>query len=140
MSADLRAELRDLRKKHPDYRSVSKMSVKDVAMAVGKLRNHLESTPSVANDGGKAKKPMKGVVESVKEAKKAEFPVAPDGDHAPPKSAKKVSKAEKAPVAVKPEAKAEAPVVKAGRPAKGSDEAKAKMASIRNKKGKKADK
>jgi hypothetical protein len=137
MSADLRAELRELRKKHPDHRSVSKMSVKDVAMAIGKLRGHLESTPSVANDGGGSKKAMKGTVKSVKEAKKEEFPVAPDGDHEVPKSAKKVPKAEKAPVAVKAEAKAEAPVVKAGRPAKGSEEAKAKMASIRGKKGSK---
>ena len=135
--SDLRAELRELRKSHPDYRSVSKMSVKDVAMAVGKLRNHLESTPSVANDGGGSKKPMKGAVKNIKEAKKEEFPTAPDGDHEAPKSAKKVPKKEKAPVAVKPEAKAEAPVVKAGRPAKGSDEAKAKMASIRGKKGSK---
>ena len=137
MSADLRAELRELRKKHPDHMSVSKMKMKDVAMAIGKLRSHLESTPSIANDGGKAKKPMKGVVKSVKEAKKEEFPTAPDGDHEVPKSAKKVPKAEKAPVAVKAEAKAEAPVVKAGRPAKGSEEAKAKMASIRGKKGSK---
>ena len=135
--SDLRAELRELRKSHPDYRSVSKMSVKDVAMAVGKLRNHLESTPSVANDGGKAKKPMKGAVKNIKEAKKEEFPVEPAGDHEAPKSAKKVPKKEKAPVAAKAEAKAEAPVVKAGRPAKGSPEAKAKMDAIRSKKGKK---
>ena len=134
--SDLRAELRELRKSHPDYRSVSKMSVKDVAMAVGKLRNHLESTPSVANDGGKAKKPMKGAVKNIKEAKKEEFPVEPAGDHEAPKSAKKVPKKEKAPVAAKAEAKAEAPVVKAGRPAKGSDESKAKMAAIRAKKKK----
>ena len=139
MSADLRAELRELRKKHPDHMSVSKMKMKDVAMAIGKLRSHLESTPSVANDGGGSKKAMKGTVKSVKEAKKAEFPVEPDGEHEAPKSAKKVPKAEKAPVAVKAEApaKAEEPVAKKGRPAKGSEEAKAKMASIRGKKGSK---
>ena len=134
MSADLRAELRELRKKHPDHMSVSKMKMKDVAMAIGKLRGHLESTPSVANDGGGSKKAMKGTVKSVKEAKKAEFPVEPAGEHEAPKSAKKVPKAEKAPVAVKAEAKAEAPVVKTGRPAKGSPEAKAKMDAIRAKK------
>jgi len=92
--ADLRKELRELRANHPDHRSVSKMSVKDVAMAVGKLRAHVESSPSIAHDGGKSKKPMKGTVESIKEAKKAEFPVAPAGDHEVPKSAKKVSKKE----------------------------------------------
>jgi len=133
--SDLRAELRELRKTHPDYMSVSKMKVKDVALAIGKLRAHLESSPSIAHDGGKSKKAMKGTTESIKAAKASEFPTKPDGDHAPPKSAKKVSKAEKAPVAVKEPVKAEEPVAKKGRPAKGSEEMKAKMASIRGKKG-----
>lgn len=146
--SDLRAELRELRKKHPDYMSVSKMKMKDVSMAIGKLRAHLESTPSVANDGGGSKKAMKGTVKSVKEAKKAEFPVEPAGEHEAPKSAKKVAKAEMAFVEHKGEekkaahkAKAEEPVAKKGRPAKGSPEAKAKMDAIRAKKGaKKAEK
>lgn len=142
--SDLRSELRELRKSHPDYMSVSKMKVKDVALAIGKLRAHLESSPSIAHDGGKSKKAMAGTVKSVKEAKKAEFPVEPAGDHEAPKSAKKVAKKEKAPVEAEPKAKgkakakaepeAEAPVKK-GKAAKGSEEMKAKMAAIRGKKG-----
>lgn len=133
--SDLRAELRELRKKSSAHMSVSKMKLKDVALEVGKLRGHLESSPSIGHDGGASKKAMKGTVESVKEAKKAEFPVAPAGDHEAPKAAKK--KAEKA--APVPEApKAEAPkaeaAVKKGRPAKGSPEMKAKMDAIRAKK------
>ena len=144
--SDLRSELRELRKTHPDYMSVSKMKVKDVALAIGKLRAHLESSPSIAHDGGKSKKAMAGTVKSVKEAKKAEFPVEPAGDHEAPKSAKKVPKASKAPVEAeapkakgkakaKAEPEAEAPAPKKGKPAKGSEEMKAKMAAIRGKKG-----
>jgi uncharacterized Zn-binding protein involved in type VI secretion len=129
--SDLRAELRELRKKSPAHMSVSKMKLKDVALEVGKLRSHLESMPSIGLDGGASKKAMKGTVESVKEAKKAEFPVAPSGDHAAPKAAKK--KAEK--IAPVPEApKVEEPVKKV-KHAKGSEEAKAHMAAIRGKKG-----
>jgi hypothetical protein len=149
--SDLRAELRELRKKSASHMSVSKMKLKDVALEVGKLRSHLESMPSIGLDGGASKKAMKGAVESVKEAKKAEFPVEPAGDHEAPKAAKK--KAEKvAPMSDKavplPEAPKKArgkkaaaaepaPEVKSekkGRPAKGSEEAKAHMAAIRGKK------
>jgi hypothetical protein len=143
--SDLRSELRELRKTHPDYMSVSKMKVKDVALAIGKLRAHLESSPSIAHDGGKSKKAMKGTEKSVKDAKQAEFPSVPAGDHEAPKSAKKVAKKDKAPVEVEvPKAKgkakaeapkAEAPAAKKGKPAKGSEEMKAKMAAIRGKKG-----
>jgi len=139
--SDLRSELRELRKSHPDYMSVSKMKVKDVALAIGKLRAHLESSPSIAHDGGKSKKAMAGTGKPVKEAKKAEFPAEPAGDHEAPKP-KKVAKKEKAPVEVeapkaKGKAKAEAPKAEApkGKPAKGSEEMKAKMAAIRGKKG-----
>ena len=76
--SDLRAELRELRKKSASHMSVSKMKLKDVALEVGKLRSHLESMPSIGLDGGASKKAMKGAVESVKEAKKAEFPVRSD--------------------------------------------------------------
>jgi hypothetical protein len=136
--SDLRSELRELRKKSPAHMSVSKMKMKDIAMEVGKLRAHLESSPSIAHDGSKSKKPMKGTVESVKEAKKAEFPVEPAGDmeRASKKKAEKVvpeapvkAKAKKEILEVAPD-KSE----KKGRPAKGSEEAKAHMAAIRAKK------
>ena len=136
---DLRAELKELRKAHPDHRSVSKMPMADVAMAIGKLRSHLESSPSIAHDGGKAKKPMKAATENVKEAKKAEFPVAPAGDMAAPKAPKAPkAKKEAAPAPEAPPAPEAAPAKK-GRHPKGSDEAKAHMAAIRGKKGKKAE-
>lgn len=142
--SDLRAELRALRKASPMYMSVSKMKLKDVALEVGKLRGHLESSPSIGHDGGASKKAMKGTVESVKEAKKAEFPVEPAGDHEAPKAAKK--KAEKvvplpeaAPKArgkkaVAAEPAAEVKSEKKAKPAKGSEEMKAHMAAIRSKK------
>jgi hypothetical protein len=87
---------------------------------------------------------MKGTVESVKEAKKAEFPVEPAGDHEAPKAAKK--KAEKvvplpeaapkarAKKAVAAEPAAEVKSEKKAKPAKGSEEMKAHMAAIRGKK------
>ena len=56
--SELRAELRELRKKSPMHMSVSKMKLKDVALEVGKLRSHLESSPSIAHDGGASKKAM----------------------------------------------------------------------------------
>jgi hypothetical protein len=147
--SDLRAELRELRKKSPAHMSVSKMKLKDVALEVGKLRSHLESMPSIGLDGGASKKAMKGTIESVKEAKKAEFPVEPAGDHEAPKAAKK--KAEKVvplPEAVpkargKKAAAVEAPAehkmekeapAKKVKHAKGSEEMKAHMAAIRAKK------
>jgi hypothetical protein len=128
--AELRAELRELRKKSPAHISVSKMRLADVALEVGKLRAHLESSPSIGHDGGKSKKAMKGTTESVKEAKKAEFPTAPNGDMEAPKASKK--KAEK--VAPVPEAPKAEVAVKKAKPAKGSDDMKAHMAAIRGKK------
>jgi hypothetical protein len=139
--SDLRAELRDLRKKSPAHMSVSKMKLKDIAMEIGMLRTRLETSPSIAHDGGKSKKPMKGT-ESVKEAKKAEFPVEPAGDMEAPKASKK--KAEKVvPLPEVPKSRAKKVVEsepapekseKKERPAKGSDAMKEKMAAIRSKK------
>lgn len=123
--SDLRKELRELRKQSAAHTSVSKMKLRDVAMEVGRLRAHLEVSPSVAMNSGTSKKPMKGTVEPIKEAKKAEFPVKPAGSMDEAKAPKK-----KAAAAVVSEAEPEAKAPKG----KGSPEMAAKMAAIRSKK------
>jgi len=74
MSAkDLREELRNLRKEL--VRPVSKMGKKDVSAEIEKLRVHREETPPVASTKGGSLKETKKAVETIKEAKKVEFPV-----------------------------------------------------------------
>ena len=76
-AAELRAELKEMRKSHPDHMPVSKMHKKDVAATIERMRAHLEASPSIAQDSSPAKAPARASVESVKDAKAAEFPVAP---------------------------------------------------------------
>ena len=75
-AAELRAELKEMRKSHPDHMPVSKMHKKDVAATIERMRAHLEASPSIAQDSSPAKA-VRASVESVKDAKAAEFPVAP---------------------------------------------------------------
>lgn len=94
-AAELRAELKELRRSHPDHMPASKMHKKDVAATIERMRAHLETSPSIAQDSSPAKKPAKSSVESVKDAKAAEFPVAPVKSHeakaaAPKKSHKEM--------------------------------------------------
>jgi hypothetical protein len=149
-AAELRAELKALRKEHPDHAPVSKMKKKDVSDLIQRLKMGREETPLPAATGGAPPKMYESAVESIKEAKASEFPLAHVGEKkekktpakakAPAKgkkdvvaSAVKVSKAKE--VALKATgAAAGAPVP---RPAKGSEEMKAKMAAIRGKRAKK---
>jgi len=55
-AAELRNELKELRKSHPDYKPVSRMAKADVSELIGKLKNKLEVTPAVAMDKVKAPK------------------------------------------------------------------------------------
>jgi len=73
--ASLRAELRELRKQH--VKPVSKMRKGDISEEVRKLRETRETTPPVAAVPSAPVKELHSVVETVKEAKKKEFPVAP---------------------------------------------------------------
>ena len=132
-AADLKKELKALRKEHPDYTPVSKMKKGDVSALIQRLKAGREETPNVVATG--AQMPQVATVDAPAVKKMAKKPAKAE--------AKKPAKAEAPPVAVvekkKVMAKAgakEAPAPK-GRPAKGSEEAKAHMAAIRAKKGKK---
>ena len=76
-AAELRAELRALRKEH--VKPVSRMRMGDIAAEIQKLKGVREETPAPAAVPSAPIKKSKAAVESVKEAKKAEFPVMPAG-------------------------------------------------------------
>jgi len=147
-AAELRAELKALRKEHPDHAPVSRMKKKDVADLIQRLKAGREETPPVASITAAPAKMYKSAVESLKAAKADEFPLehmsatppkkAPAKPRSAPKKeivaeAVKVSKAKE--VALKEKgAAAGAPIPK---PAKGSEEMRARMAAIRSKRGSK---
>jgi hypothetical protein len=129
-AAELKAELKALRKEHPDYTPVSKMKKGDVSALIQRLKAGREETPNVAATG--AQEPKVATVETIQHAKESMAPTVK-------KMTKKPAKAE-APVAVVekkkvPKAGAPTPAPK-GRHPKGSEEAKAHMKMIREKKGK----
>ena len=74
-AAELRAELRILRKEH--VRPVSRMKVGDISSEIDKLRGMREETPASAAVPSAPLRKSKASVESIKEAKAAEFPVKP---------------------------------------------------------------
>lgn len=137
-AAELRAELKALRKEHPEHKPVSRMKKTEVADLIQSMKLRLEETPPVAAIASAPLKEYTSAVESVKKAKATEFPIAIKGvkisaEKKEPKSLKApAGKAKKSVVdAAVAESKVEAAAVKAGRPAKGSEAAKAKMAAIR---------
>jgi len=73
--AEMRKELRELKKAHE--KPVSRMKKNDVSAELERLRHFRETTPAPAVVPSQPPKSMKSKVESVKEAKKKEFPVAP---------------------------------------------------------------
>jgi len=88
-AAELKAELRALRKEH--QKPVSKMRIADVASEIERLRDKRETSPPVASTPAeKAPKKMTAKVADVKEAKAAEFPVAPKAMDEKKKSKKEV--------------------------------------------------
>lgn len=73
---ELKDELRKLRKE--SVKPVSKMRIADVASEIERLKGKREETPAVASTPAeKAPKKMAAKIVDVKEAKAAEFPVAP---------------------------------------------------------------
>ena len=132
-AADLKKELKALRKEHPDYTPVSKMKKGDVSALIQRLKAGREETPNVAATG--AQMPQVATVDAPAVKKMA--PTVKKMTKKPAKAEAKepVAVVEKKKVMAKAGAK-EAPAPK-GRPAKGSEEAKAHMAAIRAKKGKK---
>lgn len=91
-AADLRKELRELRKEK--VKPVSRMRVGDISAEIEKLRGAREETPAVASMPSAPMKKSKAAVETIKEAKAKEFPVAPASASEKPARADK-----KAPVA-----------------------------------------
>ena len=91
--AEMRAELRELRKSHPEHMAVSKMRKADVSSMIQKLKVGREETPAAAMGVAPARL-YKSAVHSVKEAKAAEFPLeavdAPKSMKAAPKAKKEM--------------------------------------------------
>jgi hypothetical protein len=83
---DMRAELRALRKE--SVKPVSRMKKDDIAVELQRLKGIREETPAVASTPSAPVKKSKSAVESIKEAKKAEFPVMPSDSGTKKKSVK----------------------------------------------------
>jgi hypothetical protein len=132
MSAkEMRDELKALRKEHSDYRPVSKMKKGDISELIQRLRAGREETPNVASITNAPARKVKPEATTVRKAKEMEFPLEfADEPVAKPKKKMTAKMPE-------PKMKASAPPAKGGRPAKGSEEMKARMSAIRAKKGKK---
>lgn len=149
-AAELRAELKKMRKAHPDHAPVSKMKKGDVSDLIQRMKLQLEETPPVAALHGAPPPSVPHVaIETHKHA--ADIHSDSSAAHTPSKMAPKKRKATvkktKAPkmapaknvVAAAVAADKAEHADKKGRPAKGSEEAKAKMAAIRMSKMKKAE-
>jgi len=72
---EMRAELRELRKSHPEHKPVSKMRKADISSMIQKLKVGREETPAVATASPSGPKMYKSASESVKKAKAEEFPL-----------------------------------------------------------------
>jgi hypothetical protein len=128
--SEMRAELRELRKSHPDHMPVSKMRKGDVSDMIQRLKAGREETPAVASITSAPAKVYKSAVESVKTARAEEIPVEIH-EHKAKASQTKAPKAKAHKAKAEPKAKEVPKEAKASRPAKGSEEAKARMSAIR---------
>ena len=91
--AEMRAELRELRKAHPEHKPVSKMRKADISSMIQKLKVGREETPSVVMSGPSGPKMYKSASESIKKARETEFPLAHHSEMASkPKKAPKMKK------------------------------------------------
>lgn len=90
--AEMRKQLRELRRDH--VKPVSRMKKADIATEIEKLREKRETTPPVAAVRGAGVRKSEAAVESIKAAKRDEFPVKPSKSAKEPKAP--APKAEKA--------------------------------------------
>ena len=74
-AADLRKELRELRKEY--VKPVSRMRLGDISAEIEKLRANREETPAAAAVPSASLKKSQSAVETIKEAKRMEFPQKP---------------------------------------------------------------
>lgn len=79
---EMQTELRELRKASAEHKAVSRMRKGDIAAEIQKMKGMREETPAVAAIPSAPTKKSKAAVESIKEAKKMEFPIKPE-DKAP---------------------------------------------------------
>ena len=103
---EMRDELRELRKAHPEHKPVSKMRKADISSMIQKLKVHREDTPAPGAFSSAPAKMYKSASESVKKAKESEFPLK---IHADAPAAMKAPKMKKE--TALPKAKAEKGVV-----------------------------
>ena len=75
--AEMRAELKELRKSNPEFGPVSRMKKADVSSAIERLRVGREETPAAAAVPSAPPRRGHPAAQSIKEAKKDEFPVEP---------------------------------------------------------------
>lgn len=106
-AAELKAELRALRKEKT--KPVSRMKVSDVSAEIERLKGMRAETPAPAATPSSKPKKMAPTVESVKEAKKMEFPTAPEDNPVAKKKMAKASGKSSAPVDVVAAAKKKSP-------------------------------
>lgn len=76
--AELRAELKELRKTDPHHGPVSRMKKADVSAALDRFRTAREETPAAAAVPSVAPRRSHPAVESLQAAKESEFPVTPE--------------------------------------------------------------
>jgi hypothetical protein len=75
--ADMRKELRELRKNSDSHKPVSKLRKQDIDSQLEALRNMRETTPPVAATTGAEMKKMTPKAATVMKSKEKEHPVAP---------------------------------------------------------------
>lgn len=122
--AEMRNELRELRKSHPEHKPVSKMRKADISSMIQKLKVNREETPDVAYASSNSAKMYKSASESIKKAKAEEFPLAHHSEM-PSKPAPKPKAKKEMPVA---KAKAEKTVMVSERGDTAAKKPKGKMA------------
>jgi hypothetical protein len=91
--AEMRKQLKEMRKEA--VKPVSRMRKADISVEIERMKKLREQTPAPASVPSAASKKVKPVVESVKKAKAAEFPVAPVKEEKKKAPAKKAEKAMK---------------------------------------------
>ena len=74
----MRAELKALRKEHAEFGPVSRMKKADISASIERLRGAREETPAPAAVPSAAPRRTQPATESIKEAKRGEFPVMPE--------------------------------------------------------------
>lgn len=75
---EMQAELRELRKASAEHKAVSRMRKGDISAEIQKMKGMREETPAVAAVPSAPLKKSKSAVESIKDAKKMEFPIKPE--------------------------------------------------------------